>query len=834
MSVRQQARPSVFAIGNAHIDPVWIWDWKEGMREVVATFTAAADRLDSSDDLLFTASSASYYAWVEEVDPPLFSRIKEHVRSGRWLVAGGEWVEPDCNIPSGESVCRQLLYSQRYLQESLGTVAHVGYNIDSFGHAGSLPQLLWKGGLHSYVMMRPQEHEKALPSLFGWRGTDGTEVTTYRIPFAYNVDVQPAEPDVVRHRVEALMERAEREKHPLMLFFGVGDHGGGPTRHAVEELRRLRADTSGGVVFATPAGYFEAALDGGSPELPVVEGDLHMHAVGCYSAVAWMKALNARAERSLVDAERLAALAAIATGRPMEVNGKLAEAWKAVLFNQFHDSLGGTCTEEAFEDLREFYGYALSIADGITAKATQALSARVDTWVPGAATSDRYRSARPYVEHYPVPVVVFNPLSWALSAPVVLPHEGGSLTDDKGRPVTVQRVASGEGTRYSSHVLARVELPPSGYRLFWLREADVPEGGGPETSSVDLGMVASSTRLSNGLLDVVIDSGLGGVSGLRDDRGREWLTSEALRPVVLEDPSDTWSHGVTRYEADEHECEFVGAEPVEAGPVRATVRLTYKWHSSVIHEDLYLYAGQRALGMRLVVNWGGHCQLVKLIVPVAGAGPVATVGLPYGAIARAADGREEVMQHWVDVATADGGLGCASDVTYGYDLADGRLRLTLLRSPRYADHRAPWALDRGLETAYTDQGAHRISLLFVPHTGDWAEAGLPRHAEQHCGNFPVVTETWHRGTLPTSERFIEVEPDSVAVAVVKRAEDGSGWVVRVVETAGSRSVARVNLSRLARSWQGVVGPFEVKTLLLPDDPVRGPVEVDTPELGALS
>src|ERR1700728_2512216 len=136
-ALRSPAAPRVVAIPNAHIDPVWIWDWREGMREVVATFTAAADRLDTCDDLVFTASSAAYYAWVESIDAVLFERIKEHVRAGRWLVVGGEWVEPDCNLPSGESVCRQLLYSQRYLRKTFGHIASIGYNIDSFGHAAS-------------------------------------------------------------------------------------------------------------------------------------------------------------------------------------------------------------------------------------------------------------------------------------------------------------------------------------------------------------------------------------------------------------------------------------------------------------------------------------------------------------------------------------------------------------------------------------------------------------------------------------------------------------------------------------------------------------------------
>jgi alpha-mannosidase len=831
---------SVFAVGNAHIDPVWIWDWREGMREVVATFTAAADRLDNTEDLFFTASSAAYYAWVEQMDPLLFERVKKHVSTGRWSVVGGEWVEPDCNLPSGEAVCRQLLYSQRYFKKSFGRPASIGYNVDSFGHAGSLPQLLTKAGLRAYVMMRPQQHERDIPvSLFNWRGIDGTELPTYRIPVAYTTgqSADHTEAEVVRERATSLLERAGAEKRPLMFFFGVGDHGGGPTRAAIEELRELEAIDPGSFVLSTPEQYFDVALGAGSMPLETVEGDLHMHAVGCYSVVARMKAFNAQAERALVEAERMAALAELATGRPMNVNEELSSAWARVLFNQFHDSLGGTCTAEVHDQLREFYGYALTIADDVATRATQITATNVDTWVEEAARADRFRSLKPYVEHYPVPVVVFNPLSWDVQVPVLLPHQASVVTDDANRAVPVQPVPSGEGTRYATRPLALVALPAGGYRRFWVHD-DGP--GAPDSPGLDGGpggnqpaastMTASSTRLSNGLLEVGIDEATGAVTGLTDAAGRRWLGAEGLRPVVLEDPSDTWSHGVIRYEGQEGPCEFISASSVENGPLRTTVRLAYRWQNSLIYEDLYFLAGDGALGIRLLVDWHEKHQLLKLVVPVAGAGSQAWVSLPYGAIARPSDGREEVMHRWVDVEAQNGGLACISDVTYGYDLADGRLRLTVLRSPRWADHGAPWPHDRGIESSYTDQGVHRVSLLVMPHDGNWAAAGVPRRAEEQCTNFRTVTETWHRGTLGGAYTATVVEPGNIMLPVLKRAEDGTGWVARIVEVAGQATDARIKIEGLRRGWEGRVGPFEVKTLLFPDAAMSETVETDIPEL----
>ena len=267
-------------------------------------------------------------------------------------------------------------------------------------------------------------------------------------------------------------------------------------------------------------------------------------------------------------------------------------------------------------------------------RATQITSTRVDTWVEEAARADRFRSAKPYVGHYPVPVVVFNPLSWDVQVPVLLPHQASAVTDDSGQPVPVQPVPSGEGTRYATRPLALVALPARGYRLFWAHDAG-PEaatrpdldGGSGGIKSAPSAITASSTKLGNGLVDVDIDEATGAVQGLIDADGRRWLNAEGLRPVVLEDPSDTWSHGVTRYEGEEGPCELIAAKSVENGPLRTTVRLTYRWQNSLIYEDLYLLTGDGALGIRLLVDWHEKHQLLKLVVPVAGAGP-AGVGQP--------------------------------------------------------------------------------------------------------------------------------------------------------------------------------------------------------------
>ena len=225
-------------IGNAHLDPVWLWQWQEGFQEVKSTFRSALDRLDEYEDFIFTASSAAFYEWVEKGDPGMFEEIRARVVEGRWQIVGGWWIQPDCNIPGGESFARQALYGQRYFQEKFGTTARVGYNVDSFGHNCMLPQILAKSGLDYYVFMRPAPHEKGLPDdLFWWESDDGSRVLAFRIPFEYCTTGE----DLEKHVRRCAGEIREPFVH-TMCFYGVGNHGGGPTKENIESILRLSSD----------------------------------------------------------------------------------------------------------------------------------------------------------------------------------------------------------------------------------------------------------------------------------------------------------------------------------------------------------------------------------------------------------------------------------------------------------------------------------------------------------------------------------------------------------------------------------------------------------------
>ncbi len=827
-------------IGNAHIDPMWIWDWDEGMHEVLQTFRAAVERLDEDPGLRFTASSASYYRWAMETSPELFGRIRELVRSGRWVVTGGQWVEPDCNLPSGESVCRQFLYGQRFMAEHLGVTATVGYNIDSFGHAGTLPQLLAASGIGAYVFMRPGPGEKEIPSpIFRWRGTDGTELPAYRIPYAYSTE-GGREDELIRHRADELLALAAERNIPLMAFFGVGDHGGGPTRLAMSTIHALSAEQAGAVAFADPAGYFAAleAVPDGMAALPRVDGELQWHAVGCYSARADLKLANARAEDALSAAETLTEVCRQLTGDADDVRREIGEAWQGVLFAQFHDALGGTCTDRATEAVHALLVSGASRAEQVAVRAVHRLAEQVDTWVEGAERAEGIESAA--IGGLPVPMLVCNPHSWPVTAAVSLTHPIAVATDPDGGRVRVQQVPSGEVTYSPTRSLLQVTVPPFGYRRYWLHVADKGAGStgyGPDPAEADEDAV-----LTNGLLRLRVDRDSGALASAVITGGDLAPGTELLRggvqPVVVTDDSDTWSHGVDRYGGTEEAGRLLSVDVLEAGPVRATVRSVWSFGEggTTVTQDVSLYEGRCLAEVSLDVDWHEARRVLKLVVPAALDEPSSVAGAPYGSVVRPCSGHEEPMLHWVDLSDAEAGWGlaCASEGAGGYDASGSTLRLTVLRSPRVADHGRGWGDDDRAGYPITDQGRHHHRYALLPHLGPASAAGLPRHAAGHRAVLPVVLDTWHRGRLGPEGSAARLQGDGVIVPVLKRAEDGGGTVVRLWEVGAGSPRVHLTLGASAdgprRDWEGELRPHEVRTVFLPDDDTAPSRTVGIPEL----
>ncbi len=705
---------TVHMIGNAHIDPVWLWRWPAGVGEVLATCSSACDLLDDDPQLVFTRSDVWVYQRIEETDPSLFERIRRHVKAGRWAIVGGWYVQPDCNLPREESFRRHIDSGRRYFADRFGVRVTVGYNVDSFGHAASLPRILAEAGCDSYVMMRPMEHEKSLPSaLFRWRSTEeagGTrEVVTWRIPRAYCTDAE----DLGEH-VQAAMAVAAPGVDHVMCFYGVGDHGGGPTRKQVAWIRANRDAIPGArLVFSHPRAFFDAVAPHAA-SLPVVRGELQMHAVGCYSVGRTLKKAAREAEHALIMAEH--ALDATSTDRGPEDRDALEGAWESLLFNQFHDTYGGTAIPSAYDDALAQLGGARDAAERITYKALF----RHATSLPREALQRIVA-----VNASDVPFDGF--IQWE-------PWLGGwggfrgSLVDADGRPVPFQLVHSPSLANMPGVLLWHARMKPAEIQSWFIDRApsaaaidtDLRAEGGAVRSSrwqVSPGDHGELLRLSGG--------STGGVG---------------IGLTVQEDRSDTWSHAIDRYAGPlkgtfKPERSWIE----ETGPVRTTLAIEASFSRSAATVRARLYRGDPRLELDIDVDWRERLSVLKLVLPM----PMQAQrldGIPGGGALRAQDGRESPVIDWTVVTLAGGDrLGIALPDCSALAGSADALRLTLLRSPAYSWH-DPAQLPTNRSFRWIDQGEHSFRFVLLPGADPATvnAAALARHR-------PPVCIDWTRG-----------------------------------------------------------------------------------------
>ncbi len=786
-------RGVIHMIGNAHIDPVWLWQWPEGYQEVRATFQSAIDRMNEYPDFVFTCDSSLFFEWIEESDPELFEQIRARVAEGRFQIIGGWWVEPDCNIPCGESFVRQALYGQRYLREKFGITATTGANIDSFGHNATIPQILARSGADSYVFLRPGPKELPFDTpLFRWEAADGSRVLAYRIPHEYC-----APKDDIGEHVDKAIASLPASTDDYAVFYGVGNHGGGPTIANLECIERL--NERGDLPRLEPSSlrrFFDGVDANG--EIPTLRGELQHHSRGCYTTHSGIKRWNRRAENLLLRAEKWCAIADSLGFRDYPLDD-LTRAWKLVLFNQFHDTLAGTAIEPAYEDARDQLGHASSLAADAFNAAVQSVARRIHIEQEEVETR---------------PVVIFNPHPWPLRTTQEVEYtwmreEGASVVDDEGRPVPMQvtrSLTTMSGLR--ARLAFPVEVPPLGYRVYRICKGAVESDAPP----------ASDTRLENEHVLLELDESTGRIAKLVPKAtGVDLAAPDAKHAVVVNDRSDTWGHAVVAFddEAGEFDCESVRL--LENGPVRSIVRVESRYGDSTLREDYILAAEAPYVDVRVTIDWRERLALLKLRYPTSVETDTATFETPYGFIERQAGGDEEPGQSWADVSGADRGLTVANDAKYGYDVRGGDIGISAVRSPVWAWHDPRELEDEG-DYAYMDQGQQTFNVRLIPHAGDRRDADVVRRAiELNQPAFGLI-ETFHEGPLSQRGSYGDDGGGDAVLIAVKGAEDGDGFVVRAYETAGRASHARFEI--LGRVIESDFGANEIKTFVVRGEEMR--------------
>lgn len=792
-----QNQYQIHFIGNAHLDPIWLWRWQEGCGEVLQTFRSAIDRLKEFDDFIFTCSSAAYYDWVEQIDPELFSEIRDMVKKGRWVPVGGWWVQPDCNMPSGESFARHALYSQLYYFKKFGRICKTGYNVDSFGHCGNLPQLLTNSGMRTYVMMRPGMHENPdIPEkLFWWDGVDGSRVLTYRLSDGYgHTGTQN-----IAYELDKIGTMLPEKQHDLMLFGGVGNHGGGPTRGDLAFLaHRMEEKKDEALVFSSPDAYFER-ICGGYLDVPHWQGELQHHASGCYSATSLVKQLNRRAENRLAAAEMWDTVSAAVCGTEPSTEA-LAEAWRDVCFNQFHDILCGCSIAEAYEDVKTSTGHAITIADRIENAAQLRLISRINTWLDGInepVTLLRHHCRK---DNFPRPVVVFNPHGFPVRCPVRTNYPSSAVKDCAGKDVIFQNVRSSRSNDSHLDTLFIADVPALGYAVYWLswmQDADVTaDCFRAVEKEYGTDIRAGKYYLENEHIRAEFDEATGTICSLITKAdGYDLAAGGRLAvPTVIDDhTTDTWAHNVFKFETVKGEMTLESLELVEYGPARAVIRTRHRFGESHLTQDFILSSGAKALHVKCRAIWQEPFTMLKSTFGLTGTDAINTYEIPGAFIKRPTNGEEEPMIGWADLTLTgtDGarhGLAVLTDSKYSCDCPGNTLRPTLLRNVIFADH---YSNRPAADFRYTDEGLQLFEYAILPHAGEAETTDAPQEAAVLCRRPNVVPAGYHKGALPQMQSFLTVTEPNISVTAFKKCEDGSGdFILRAYETAG-RSVGRV-------------------------------------------
>lgn len=804
----------LYMVGHAHLDAAWLWPWTESQQEVRATLRAAVKLLNENPDYIFSVEQMVFLDWLKETDPDLFQGVQRLVTEERIIPVGGWWVEPDANLPSLESFVRQGIYGQRFLQENFGRQAVSAFNIDSFGHSAALPQILVKQGLTGYCFLRPGPHEGPLDhSLFNWVGIDGSEILAFRIPHEY---CSPGE-DLVIHVESAVDALVPTSSGKAMLFYGVGNHGGGPTRKNLESIQELQSSGEyGDMHFSSPDKFFQDVRQTGTL-VPNWRSDLQHHAVGTYSTLSNFKKLHVETEALLARAERYSTIATLELGWDYP-HKELEAAWKLLLFNQFHDILPGTSIRSAQDDALHQLGGARAQAQALENRALQRILANISV---------------PFDERTQ-PVIVFNSQPYTRSGlvevEVALSGKDWVVKDELGAELPLQQLQPEATTNeavdstglFRQRVGFPATVPALGYSSYFLEVAESQISDSQPEPRSSAALTPEGGLLSSGVLNVWIDGDTGWVARMESERWSAVLTVPASKPhtIISPDESDTWGHGVRSYVKPGESFRVDSIEVVETGPLRSAIRVESKFGASILRETYSLEAGSDVLRVAVEVNWQEELSLLKLRLPLGLSADTARYQLQYGYADRPADDQEQPGQRWVSITDSSSDVPMTAyvitDCKYAYDCYGGEIGITALRSPAYAWH-SPKQLEPDTRYAIQDIGTHSFTYaVYVTETDDCG-VRANRVAEDLLFPLDGRLESYHPGNLPSTKSFLEISGPTplspVSLSALKVAQGSEAdTIIRVANNCDERMPATIRSEMAMPSTLQVnLEPFEVAT-----------------------
>ena len=790
---------TIRAVGNAHIDMAWLWPWTETVEVVRNTFRSVLDLMREYPDFKFTMSSARTYEWMQEKYPDIYQEIEQRVKEGRWEIIGGMWVEPDLNMPDGESLVRQILVGKRYFQKNFGVDVKIGWNPDSFGYNWQLPQIYKKSGMDYFVTQKllwAHEYTTFPYKLFWWEAPDGSRLLTY-FPHDYagGIDAVPLATDLSIWMPSIYGPKVEHSPE-MMHLYGVGDHGGGPTRVMLDHADQLRApDAVFPKIKFSFASEFFSDLEKKLPsmQVPTWDGELYFaYHRGVFTTQAETKRRIRRAEELMLNAEKFSSFASL-FGRAYPVDDMRLE-WKNLLFDHFHDIMPGSGIAVNYLDAKRNLDNVDRFAEDASRASLRDIAAHANTEGPG------------------VPVMVFNPLSWSrtevteLEAQLPGPAKQIAAVDSKGRPQEIQLLHLDPETHRARFLLLSKTLS-LGYETYFVREAATAPA---VHSMLKASSSADADILENEFIRLKIDPHTGCMTSLYDKRS----ATEALAPAETDtggpknsvcgnllqtfvDKPKQWDAWNIDADFEDHHWDLDKADEVklvEHGPLRAVIEVKNHFQNSTFVRYITLYAGIPRVDVKMDAEWHEKHILLKVAFPLSAHNNNATFEIPYGSVERpttrntpAEKAQFEVpAQRWADISDAKHGFSLLNDCKYGYDSKGNVLRLSLLRSPEWPDPHA-------------DEGHHEFTYSLYPHGGGWKDAlTIQRGYELNYKLVSFETEK-HSGKLAPEHSFLQVQEDNVIVSAVKKAEDENALIIRFYEWAGKQGDVTLQLPPGAKS-----------------------------------
>ncbi|HOX39252.1 MAG TPA: glycoside hydrolase family 38 C-terminal domain-containing protein [Candidatus Brocadiia bacterium] len=800
-------------IGNSHIDTAWLWPLRETIRKCGRTFSTVLHLMERHPDYLFIQSQAQLYQYTKDRYPRLYERIGKAVKDGKWEAAGAMWVEADCNVPSGESLVRQVLHGQRFFQKEFGVQGEYLWLPDVFGYSAALPQILCQSGVPYFITQKISwnKFNKFPNHTFWWEGIDGTKIFSHFLPA--DTYVGNMMPEQVVHGERNFAERDRCEN--WLYVFGWGDGGGGPTPQMIETARRCENLDGMPKLKWEFVGEFLKRAAKEAKDLPTWVGELYLeYHRGTYTTQARNKRGNRKSELLLRDVEIMCAL------NPGKLDFDpmpgLDKAWKLVLLNQFHDILPGSSITWVYEDALKDYATIKEMGSDLLARAQKA-------WADAIDTTGTTR-----------PVAVWNTLSWDRSDVVALPASGlpdaNVVKTRLGITAPVQKVVDSDG---SEKLIFEVDRVPSmGHTVVDLgaEPAYVPPMGvavGPEGDTLENEHLRVKVNLEGQLVSLYDKAA-----------AREVLdaSNPANQLVLYDDRStsaDAWDVDAFYLEKPLTMGGTCEVKVVETGPVRASILVERKFGKSVLKQWIRLCSGAKRVDFDTVVDWKEDRKFLRALFPVKVYSPRATFEIQYGSVERPTHfntswdiARFEVpAQQWVDLSEGDYGVAVLNDCKYGHSVHGNVIGMSLLRATTSPDPVA-------------DRATHYFSYSVMPHKGDWRQGRVVCEAYQF--NIPLLAapvET-HQGYVPPRWSAVTIEPQNMVVTAVKPSEESPKGeiILRAYEAHGTRGEFHIHwhdapaavvaadpierrtrkfkIRHSARDTSGEFTPFAIRTLLV--------------------